>query len=211
VRARRLQPLDKRLIDLTPAAIRPDVVPAVNLEVHLDAPNLNMVTCRGQATIPIVPAVSRVVAVAYAEIVASTASKSAGPGTGTNIDEFTETTSAAIDSVGGAAAGKAIIILKPAEPPPIMPDTVFCLVDAPDPTTHEEIRASMEKVVGDVAYVPGYPPKQQVQITENPADQPVHTRSCPRVRIDRPTRSRCSSRSKAPRTNFPRTPRTSTS
>lgn len=174
--AARLQPLGKRMIDLTPAAIGPYVVPAVNLDAHLDATNVNMVTCGGQATIPIVAAVSRVVPVPYAEIVASIASKSAGPGTRANIDEFTETTSAAIVSVGGATAGKAIIILNPAEPPLIMRDTVFCLVDAPEPATHELIRQSIEKMVGDVAaYVPGYRLKQQVQITEIPADQPVHT------------------------------------
>jgi acetaldehyde dehydrogenase len=174
--ARRLQPLGKRMIDLTPAAIGPYVVPAVNLTDHLDAPNVNMVTCGGQATIPVVAAVSRVVPVAYAEIVASIASKSAGPGTRANIDEFTETTSAAIVEVGGARRGKAIIILNPAEPPLIMRDTVFCLVDAPDPAVHDEIRTSVEKMVADVAaYVPGYRLKQQVQISAIPADQPVET------------------------------------
>ncbi|TCN56000.1 acetaldehyde dehydrogenase [Rhodococcus sp. SMB37] len=172
----RLAPLGKRLIDLTPAAIGPFVVPAVNGDEHLDAQNVNMVTCGGQATIPMVAAVSRVVPVAYAEIVASIASKSAGPGTRANIDEFTETTSSAIETVGGARRGKAIIILNPAEPPLIMRDTVFCLVDAPDPATHDEIRQSIEKMVGDVAaYVPGYRLKQQVQITEIPEDQPVET------------------------------------
>ncbi len=172
----RLQAFGKRMIDLTPAAIGPFVIPAVNGDDHLDAPNVNMVTCGGQATIPMVAAVSRVVPVAYAEIVASIASKSAGPGTRANIDEFTETTSGAIVSVGGAKRGKAIIILNPAEPPLIMRDTVFCLVDAPDPATHDEIRQSVEKMVGDVsAYVPGYRLKQQVQITEIPADQPVET------------------------------------
>lgn len=172
----RLVPLGKRMIDLTPAAIGPFVIPAVNGDDHLDAPNVNMVTCGGQATIPMVAAVSRVVPVAYAEIVASIASKSAGPGTRANIDEFTETTSSAIVSVGGAKRGKAIIILNPAEPPLIMRDTVFCLVDAPNPETHDEIRRSIEKMVGDVsAYVPGYRLKQQVQITEIPADQPVET------------------------------------
>ncbi|NLU83782.1 acetaldehyde dehydrogenase (acetylating) [Rhodococcus sp. HNM0569] len=172
----RLAPFGKRLIDLTPAAIGPFVVPAVNADEHLDAQNVNMVTCGGQATIPMVAAVSRVVPVAYAEIVASIASKSAGPGTRANIDEFTETTSSAIETVGGARRGKAIIILNPAEPPLIMRDTVFCLVDAPDPSTHDEIRQSIEKMVGDVAaYVPGYRLKQQVQISEIPADQPVET------------------------------------
>jgi acetaldehyde dehydrogenase len=171
-----LEPLGKRLIDLTPAAIGPYVVPAVNLDDHLDAPNVNMVTCGGQATIPVVAAISRVVPVAYAEIVASIASKSAGPGTRANIDEFTETTSAAIVEVGGARRGKAIIILNPAEPPLMMRDTVFALVDAPDPAVHEEIRSSVEKMVADVAaYVPGYRLKQQVQITEIAGDQPVET------------------------------------
>lgn len=174
--AARLQPLGKTMIDLTPAAIGPYVVPAVNLEDHLDAPNLNMVTCGGQATIPVVAAVARVVPVAYAEIVASIASKSAGPGTRANIDEFTETTSQAIVEVGGAARGKAIIILNPAEPPLIMRDTVLCLVDTPDEGVHEEIGASIEKMVADVAaYVPGYRLKQQVQITPVPIDQPVQT------------------------------------
>ncbi|SFY52868.1 acetaldehyde dehydrogenase (acetylating) [Streptomyces sp. F-1] len=174
--AARLLPLGKRLIDLTPAAIGPYVVPAVNLEEHLDAPDVNMVTCGGQATIPVVAAVGRVVPVAYAEIVASIASRSAGPGTRANIDEFTETTSAAIERVGGARRGKAIIVLNPAEPPLMMRDTVFCLVAAPDPATHDEIRRSVEKMVADVAaYVPGYRLKQQVQIAELPADQPVGT------------------------------------
>jgi len=172
----RLRPLGKRMIDLTPAAIGPFVVPAVNGDEHLDATNVNMVTCGGQATIPMVAAVSRVVPVAYAEIVASIASKSAGPGTRANIDEFTETTSGAIVTVGGAKRGKAIIILNPAEPPLMMRDTVFCLVDASDPTTHDQIRESVAKMVGDVAaYVPGYRLKQQVQISEIPADQPVET------------------------------------
>jgi acetaldehyde dehydrogenase len=172
----RLAPLGKRLIDLTPAAIGPYVVPAVNADDHLEAPNVNMVTCGGQATIPIVAAVARVVPVLYAEIVASIASKSAGPGTRANIDEFTETTSEAIVSVGGARRGKAIIVLNPAEPPLVMRDTVFCLVVARDRSVDEQIQQSIERMVADVAaYVPGYRLKQLVQITEVPADQTVET------------------------------------
>ncbi|ASU40271.1 acetaldehyde dehydrogenase (acetylating) [Herbaspirillum sp. meg3] len=162
-----------QVIDLTPAAIGPYVIPVVNLQEHLDSPNINMVTCGGQATIPVVRAVSRVATVHYAEIVASIASKSAGPGTRANIDEFTETTSKAIVSVGGAARGKAIIIMNPAEPPLIMRDTVFCLADAS--ANEDDIRASIEKMVADVAaYVPGYRLKQQVQFDRIPADQPIN-------------------------------------
>lgn len=172
--ARALAPYGKRLIDLTPAALGPFVVPAVNLGEHLDEPNLNMVTCGGQATIPVVAAVSRVTPVPYAEIVASIASKSAGPGTRANIDEFTETTATAIRTVGGAGRGKAVIILNPAEPPMIMRDTVSCLIGDPDPATHERVVASVERMVADVAaYVPGYRLKQRVQIT--PLDDDVRT------------------------------------
>ncbi len=168
-----LAPYNKQLIDLTPAAIGPFVVPAVNLEQHVDVGNVNMVTCGGQATIPIVAAVAKVTPVLYAEIVASIASKSAGPGTRANIDEFTETTTHAIEIVGGAQRGKAIIILNPAEPPLIMRDTVFCLIGD---TEHDTVRASIATMVGDVAtYVPGYRLKQAVQFTAIGADEPVHT------------------------------------
>jgi acetaldehyde dehydrogenase len=153
----------KYLIDLTPAAIGPFVIPPVNLGQHLGAPNLNMVTCGGQATVPIVAAVARVTPVPYAEIVASVASKSAGPGTRANIDEFTETTARAVETVGGAAKGKAIIILNPAEPPLIMRDTVFCLVGDAD---RDAVTASVEEMVAEVArYVPGYRLVQEVQYT----------------------------------------------
>jgi acetaldehyde dehydrogenase len=171
--AAKLAPYGKRLIDLTPAAIGPFVVPAVNLADHLDAPNINMVTCGGQATIPMVAAVARVTDVVYAEIVASIASKSAGPGTRANIDEFTETTSHAIETVGGARRGKAIIILNPAEPPLIMRDTVYCLVGDVD---HDGVRESVAAMIEDVsAYVPGYRLKQQVQFMHIDEDEPVQT------------------------------------
>src|SRR6202140_3368325 len=117
-----------RAIDLTPAAVGPAVIPPANLRAHLDAPNVNMITCGGQATIPMVYAVSRAVEVPYAEIVASVASVSAGPGTRANIDEFTKTTSRGVEMIGGAKRGKAIIILNPADPPMIMRDTIFCAI-----------------------------------------------------------------------------------
>jgi acetaldehyde dehydrogenase len=152
----------KRVIDLTPAAIGPYSVPPVNGDAHLDAPNVNMVTCGGQATIPIVAAVSRVTPVHYAEIVASIASRSAGPGTRANIDEFTQTTAQALVDVGGAKRGKAIIVLNPAEPPLIMRDTIYCLTDDVDV---KPIAASVDAMIRTVqGYVPGYRLKQSVQI-----------------------------------------------
>jgi acetaldehyde dehydrogenase len=151
----------KRVVDLTPAALGPFTVPPVNMNANLDAPNVNMVTCGGQATIPMVAAVARVAPVRYAEIVASVSSRSAGPGTRANIDEFTRTTARGIEEVGGAERGKAIIILNPAEPPMIMRDTVFTLSDMADP---EAVRASVADMVKSVqAYVPGYRLKQDVQ------------------------------------------------
>lgn len=150
-----------QVVDLTPAAIGPFTVPPVNMRANLDAPNVNMVTCGGQATIPMVAAVSRVATVHYAEIVASVSSRSAGPGTRANIDEFTRTTANAIEKVGGATKGKAIIILNPAEPPMIMRDTVFTLSEGADEDT---IRQSVEEMVAEVQkYVPGYRLKQKVQ------------------------------------------------
>ena len=151
----------KLVVDLTPAAIGPFTIPPVNMEENLASGNVNMVTCGGQATIQMVAAVSQVAKVHYAEIVASVSSRSAGPGTRANIDEFTRTTARAIEKVGGAEQGKAIIILNPAEPPMIMRDTVFTLSEGAD---EETIRASVEAMVKKVqAYVPGYRLKQEVQ------------------------------------------------
>ncbi len=166
-----LQKHGKRVVDLTPAAIGPYVVPPVNMDEHLDAPNVNMVTCGGQATVPMVAAVSRVAKVHYGEIVASISSKSAGPGTRANIDEFTETTSKAIEVVGGAGRGKAIIILNPAEPPLIMRDTVFTLSEEVDTAL---IRDSVHAMVAEVQkYVPGYRLKQEVQFERFGGNNPV--------------------------------------
>jgi acetaldehyde dehydrogenase len=142
-------------IDLTPAAVGPAVVPVVNLDSHVRAPNLNMITCGGQATIPIVAAVSRVCTVAYAEIISSIASRSAGPGTRQNIDEFTRTTARGLETIGGAKAGKAIIILNPAEPPVLMRNTVYCGI--PEDAEPAVVADAIERMVEEVAtYVPGY-------------------------------------------------------
>jgi len=155
--ARKLDALGVLMIDLTPAAIGPFCVPSVNLEAQIGAGhrNVNMVTCGGQATIPMVAAVSRVQALAYGEIIATVSSKSVGPGTRKNIDEFTRTTARAVERVGGAQRGKAIIIINPAEPPLIMRDTVHCLtVDAPDEAA---ITESVQRMLAEVQkYVPGY-------------------------------------------------------
>ena len=163
---------NKVIIDLTPAAIGPYVVPVVNADEHLDANNINMVTCGGQATIPMVHAVNRIATVQYAEIVASISSKSAGPGTRANIDEFTETTSKGLEVVGGAAQGKAIIVLNPAEPPLVMRDTVYTLSDDTD---QDKIAESVAAMVEEVqSYVPGYRLKQEVQFERFGSNNPLH-------------------------------------
>jgi acetaldehyde dehydrogenase len=171
-----------RAIDLTPAAVGPAVIPPANLHEHVDAPNVNMITCGGQATIPIVYAVTRAVAeqggsVPYAEIVASVASVSAGPGTRANIDEFTKTTSRGVETIGGAQKGKAIIILNPADPPMIMRDTIFCQI--PEDADREAITASITDVVAQVQeYVPGYRLLNEPQFDEpslNSGGRPVVT------------------------------------
>jgi acetaldehyde dehydrogenase len=154
-----------RAVDLTPAAVGPAVIPSVNLDAHAAAPNVNMITCGGQATIPMVAAVSRVAPVSYAEIVASVSSVSAGPGTRANIDEFTRTTARGVETIGGAEQGKAIIILNPAEPPMIMRDTIFCAV--PPEADHGAIAESVHAMVRAVQdYVPGYRLLQEPQVDE---------------------------------------------
>ncbi len=154
--AKMLREAGKIAMDLTPAAVGALVVPSVNLKEHLDKENINMVTCGGQATIPIVHAIGRAAPVEYAEIVATISSRSAGPGTRANIDEFTETTAHGIENIGGAKKGKAIIILNPAEPPILMRDTVYALVD-PQRMDPEAIARSIQETVAFVqTYVPGY-------------------------------------------------------
>jgi acetaldehyde dehydrogenase len=165
-----------RADDLTPAALGPFVCPVVNLHDVRAEPNLNLITCGGQATVPIVHAVSRIAPVAYAEIVASIASRSAGPGTRANIDEFTETTALALQTVGGAAKGKAIIVLNPVDPPMVMRDTVFCSL--PDGTDHEAVSASVRQMVEEVQqYVPGY------QLRADPQFDVVATPDGPMERV----------------------------
>jgi acetaldehyde dehydrogenase len=155
VHAPLLKAAGKIAIDLTPAAVGPYVVPAVNMCEHLNSPNINLVTCGGQATIPIVAAVGRVAPVAYAEIVATISSKSAGPGTRQNIDEFTKTTARGVERVGKARRGKALIVLNPADPPIMMRNTIYCEVE--QDIDEEAVRASVEQMVEAVrAYVPGY-------------------------------------------------------
>ncbi len=172
-----LQSHGKQVIDLTPAAVGPFTVPVVNLEDNLSEGNVNMVTCGGQATIPMVAAVSSLLPVPYAEIIASISSKSAGPGTRDNIDEFTQTTSRAIEQVGGANKGKAIIVLNPAEPPVMMRDTVFVLSELPEQhgVSTDDIAQSIKQMVERVnGYVPGYRLKQEVQFERFEEDAPLH-------------------------------------
>ncbi|HET6916553.1 MAG TPA: acetaldehyde dehydrogenase (acetylating) [Acidimicrobiales bacterium] len=156
-----------RAVDLTPAAIGPFVIPPVNLVEHINEPNINMVTCGGQATIPMVHAVSRVVDVDYAEIVATVSSESAGPGTRQNIDEFTRTTSRAVEVLGGATRGKAIIVLNPADPPIMMRDTIFCSL--PADADRDKVEGSIRQMVESVqTYVPGYRLRTDPQFDEVP-------------------------------------------
>jgi acetaldehyde dehydrogenase len=169
-----LEPTGRRVVDLTPAAIGPFVVPAVNLDRVANQQNLNMVTCGGQATIPIVAALAGVTEVHYAEIVASISSRSAGPGTRANIDEFTTTTARAIETVGGAARGKAIIVLNPAEPPMIMRDTVAALISVADERAiASAIASAVTAMVATVSeYVPGYRLRQEVLVAGVPERDP---------------------------------------
>ncbi|MGH3578714.1 MAG: acetaldehyde dehydrogenase (acetylating) [Mycobacterium sp.] len=169
----KLQTTGVRVLDLTPAALGPYCVPVVNLEEHLEAADLNMVTCGGQATVPIVAAVAQTGIVSYAEIVSSISAKSAGPGTRANIDEFTETTATALQVVGGAQRGKAVMILNPADPPIFMRNTVYCLVDGD--ADHRAIESSIVDMVEKVrAYVPGYRLKQRMQFETFGADSPLY-------------------------------------
>jgi acetaldehyde dehydrogenase len=168
----RLRETGVRMLDLTPASIGPFCVPVVNLDEHLDAPNLNMVTCGGQATVPIVAAVAQSGIVSYAEIVSSISAKSAGPGTRANIDEFTETTSTALQVVGGAQRGKAVMIINPGDPPVMMRNTVYCLVDgdADQAAIENDVLAMVDRVS---SYVPGYRLKQRIQFETFSSGRPL--------------------------------------
>jgi len=169
--APRLEDAGIAAVDLTPAAVGAPVVPSVNLDDHLDTPNINMITCAGQATVPIVAAIASVADVRYAEIVATIASRSAGPGTRANIDEFTETTAQALIDVGGATMGKAIIVLNPADPPILMRDTVYAAL--PDGSDLDAVSDAIERQVDEVSqFVPGYRLKQEVLFVEGTFDTP---------------------------------------
>ncbi|RDH74909.1 acetaldehyde dehydrogenase (acetylating) [Mycolicibacterium moriokaense] len=169
----RLRHTGIRMLDLTPASIGPFCIPVVNLDEHLGADNLNMVTCGGQATVPIAAAVAQCGIVSYAEIVSSISAKSAGPGTRANIDEFIETTSAALEVVGGAQRGKAVMIINPADPPVMMRNTVYCLVDGD--ADHHAIEESVTDMVERVSrYVPGYRLRQRLQFETFGSQQPLH-------------------------------------
>ena len=197
----------KQIVDLTPAAIGPYLVPAVNMHELADQPNVNLVTCGGQATIPIVAAIARVASVPYAEIVASIASRSAGPGTRANIDEFTRTTARGLERVGGARAGKAIIVLNPADPPLIMRNTVFCLVDGGRCRGHRALRRA--DVRRRARLCAGLSPETGGAVRRRVRRAPRARRrgACSRAG----SRCRCSSKSKAPAITCRSTPATSTS
>jgi acetaldehyde dehydrogenase (acetylating) len=163
-----LKEAKKIAIDLTPAAVGPYIVPLVNLDAHLGEPNVNLVSCGGQATVPLVSALNEVAAVTYAEIVATIASKSAGPGTRQNIDEFTETTARGLEKIGGAARGKAIIVLNPAEPPILMRNTIYGIMEAGD---GEKIERSIEAMLQRIKkYVAGYRLRAKPLIEDLPND-----------------------------------------
>ena len=197
-----------RMLDLTPACVGPFRVPVVNLDEHLDAPNLNMVTCGGQATVPIVAAVAAAGTSSYAEIVVVDRRKSAGPGTRANIDEFIETTSTALQVVGGARRGKAVMILNPADPPVLMRNTVYCLVDG-DADRHAIEDPIPDMVDRVAAYVPGDRLKQGVQFEASSTRPPART--SPKPASSPAPASPCCSKLPAPRTTCPPTPETSTS